>query len=195
MKHFRFLALPLCVLLLLSTVSCNTIQRTNISYLGADDPGPNVIGRGTHRSWAGIGVTGSSYAQVYEDARSEAEDAAEKRLDSGKPPVLYNIKVFRENRMWPQAVAASLFAAGFIAILAGVSSSGDDDHDEGEYIYDQQPGNRYYQEEEEDDGSGEGLIILGSLCYLASAALFPLQVYDMWLISDYAPEEEAQEQQ
>jgi hypothetical protein len=173
MKIQRIVAAVLLVPFILTTMSCNTIGRSNMSYLGADAPTPNVTGRGTHTSWAGLGVTGASYARTYEQARAEAFRAAERRLDGEQPPVLYNIKAFREDRRWPQIVAIGLGLVGFAMIQGGQG----DEYEE----Y-----NPYTRQYETVDDSNDGLVVLGSILTLGAAGLAPVRVYDMWIIADYA---------
>ena len=178
MKITRLIAAVLLVPFVLTTMSCNTISSSNMSYLGADDPTPNVTGRGTHTSWAGIGVTGAGYVETYEQARARASRTAQRRLREDQPPILYNIKVFRENRSWPQILAVTLALAGTAMIAGGQGDT--DTYEE----YDPYTG-RYYEEEE--DTSNSGLIVLGALFNVTAAVLGPLRVYDMWLVADYAP--------
>jgi hypothetical protein len=148
-----------------------------MSYLGADDPTPNVTGRGTHTSWAGLGVTGAGYVKTYEQARAEASRAAERRLRDGQPPVLYNIKVFREERRWPQILGFMLAVAGTGMIAGG----------QGETYEEYDPYTREYREVDE---SNSGLIVIGGIFTLTAAILAPLRVYDTWIVADYAPNPE-----
>jgi len=126
-----------------------------MSYLGDDASTPNVVGQGTHISWAGFGITGGSYAQVYEAARPEAVSATQRHGESSEPGFLYNIKVFREIKSWPQIVASGLLITGIAAAADGA------------------PG-------------------VGAIFALGAGALFPLQIYDMWIVADYTDAPEAE---
>ena len=184
--HFtRRTAMVLIVIMTLSTLGCNTISHTKMASLGDDDAGPNVTGRGTHTTYAGLGTTGAGYARVYEEARAEAAAEAQERLDIDQPPVLYNVKVFRENKAWPQILSVVLGAVGSGIIALGVETGGpSEDYDEGNW-------DSY--EEYEEDASYEpnyGLIGLGSVLNVAAVAIAPIFQYDMWVIADYGPADE-----
>ena len=117
MKKSRFFVLATLLLLLALLAGCNTIGSENMSYLGDDYPTSNVWGRARHTDWAGIGVSADDYIQQYENARGQAYRVAERLKEGDQPPVLRNIKVFREQRYWPQVLAVLLYTSGTFTLL------------------------------------------------------------------------------